>query len=220
MAGVDTIPGIGVTVEFSLTGGAFRRIPYAGNYSTSGGDPNVIEGDTFDGSYKRTGGLRVPDVDIEFPSYVPNHQAWVELHKAVADNNKPVHYRITTVEEEFFTAEGAGNTVAIATTGVATFAGVAPNFLGDDYGPGMELTIGSTNYKIDSISDAGVVTIRPAPGSAVAATISYKIINPQLRRTFIATFRSHAHDNTESGGILSTTLALAMTGVPAQWIVV
>ena len=218
MAGVDTIPGVGVSVEFSENGTDFLKIPYAGSYSTSGGDPNVLEGDTFDGAYKRTGSLRVPDVDIEFPSYVPNHQSWVDLHEAVASNNKPIHYRITTVEEEFFVASGAANKAGIATTGVVTFAGAdAPVFTGDDYGPGMELVIGSTNYKIDTITAAGAVMVRPAPGTAVTPAIDYKIINPSLQRKFIARFRSHAHDNTESGGILSTTLALALTGVPGQW---
>ncbi len=305
MAGVNTVPGLGVNVEYSKDGTTFYKIPYAGTFSTSGGDPNVIEGETFDGPFKRVGNMRVPDATIEFPSYVPNHQSWKDLMGQANDNNAPVHYKLATMEEKLYEASGAANTVAIDTAGAVTFAGDKPDFTSDNYGPGMVIAlyvasrgtvVANTStveyvYKataanaapatpiggattddfaptgwsasdiaptpalpyvwrstrtqtggawdaddfaapvlfssstrnvnhIDTIADDGTVTVRPAPDTAVAATASYKIINPALTKTFIARFRTPVHDNVDVGGIMSSTLELALTGVLPDWSIV
>ena len=302
MAGINTIPGLGVNVEYSTDGFNFRKIPFAGSFSTSGGDPNVIEGDTFDGPFKRVGNMRVPDATIEFPAYVPNHPSWGDLHAAAEDNNGEVTYRVGTIREEPFTASGVLNTVAIDTEGVATFAGAAPDFTSDKYAGGLVIecdaatrgtviantatvehvyratetniapntpTGGATSddfvptgwsaidiaptvarryvwrstrtqtggawtaadfaaptlfsslafsrYTIDTISEAGVVTVRPAPETAVAATSGYRIARPSLTKTFTARFRTPVHDNMEASGLLSSTLELALTHTLPQW---
>ncbi len=300
--GVNTVPGLGVIVEYAIDGVTFRKIPYGAAFSTSGGEPTVIEGDTFDGPFKRVGELRVPDATIEFPSYVPNHASWVELQGKAMNNNAPVTYRVSTLEEDPFTASGATNTVAIDTAGAVTFVGTAPDFTSDDFAVGMVIRTVTTsrgtvvantgtleyvyrataeniapdtptggagsddfvptgwsasdiaptaalpyvwrstrtqtggswtasdfaapalfssrvisNHTIDTISDAGAVTVRPAPATAVTATAGYQIVNPSLQKQFVARFRTPVHDNLEAAGVLSSTLELALSGALPEW---
>ncbi len=215
--GVNTIPGLGVVVEYATDGVTFRKIPYGATFSTSGGEPTVIEGDTFDGPFKRVGELRVPDATIEFPSYVPNHASWVALQAEAMNNNAPVTYRISTLEEEFYAASGAANTVAIDTAGAVTFAGTAPDFTGDDFAVGMVVQIGTDEYTIDTISSTGAVVVKPAPATAIVATVDYKILNPSLQKQFPARFRTPVHDNLEAAGVLSSTLELALSGQLPEW---
>ena len=216
MPTVDTIPGLNVDVRYSTDGRNFHKIPYAGSFSTSGGDPDTVEGDTFDGLFKRVGKLKVPDATIEFPSYAAAHQSWVELQKA-AKEGKFVDYDIQTAGEEHFAASGAANTAAIAVDGAVTFTGKKPDPDAGHIGPGMQLAIGNTKYTIDEVSDTGAAKVRPVPKQAVAAAPDYKIVTPSLKLKFRAAFASHIHASLEVAGVLSTTLNLSLTAPLPAW---
>ena len=219
--GVVTNPGIDVLVEYALDGTSFTPIPYAGSFATSGGEPEVIEGDTFDGPFKVTSGIRVPDADIAFPTMVPNHSSWVDLFGAAAGSNPSITYRISIPERQFYVASGVGNTVAISTGGAVTFVGTAPDFTSKRFGRGMVIK-GSTGagafaLVIDTISNTGVVTVKPAPTQAVPAKPGYSIVAPRLTKTFTATLRSPIHDNIETGAVLNSTLQLSLNEPLPTW---
>ena len=103
------------------------------------------------------------------------------------------------------------------TTGVVTFAGVAPDLTGDEYGRGMAVEVGSDKYTINSISSAGVATVKPAPAAAVVAMQNYRITNPSRRKgPFAAVIRSGDVFELSSESQLERTLELTAPFASAQ----
>ena len=208
------------TLEFSSDGSTYVVLPYIGDISASGGEAPESDVVTFQGVGKITGHLRVPSISIAIPSYVPNLAAWTDLQDAAQDGDA-VNWRITTKEDPFYTASGATNTAAIAITGVVTFVGNTPDFTAPDYDAGLVIEVGSNKYTIDSITSAGVVTVKPAPSTAVAATQSWEILNPSRRLgPFIATIRSVGNFDLPAEGALSTTLELTPRAALSGWTIV
>ena len=192
-------------------------MPGVESVSLSGGEAPENDVVTFQGVAKVVGHPRVPSVQAQVSAYNPQHSAWREIATASRDR-KALTWRFTTQEDAFYTASGAGNTAAIAATGVVTFAGTKPDFKSGQFGPGMSLKIGPDKYVIDAISDTGVVTVKPAPPAAVAAKQDYKIVNPALRLgPFIASVRSVGNIEMAAEGQLTTTLDLAPRSLLPDW---
>ena len=107
-------------------------------------------------------------------------------------------------------------------TGVVTFVGTIKPAVGL-LGPGMVIKVGSSKYVIDSISDAAtpVVTVKPAPSTAVPATSAYSIVLPSMRRgPFDATVRLAGNVSLESEGDMTTTVTLAPRAQLSEWSIV
>ena len=216
--GVNVLQTENTTVEYSLDSGTkWYKIPAAGEFSSSGGTPEITSGRTWDGAYQVVGGAGAGEADIVFPAWVADHAAWDDLFTKFEGGNQAILYRVTTAQEDpVVSRAGAGNTIAIATTGIVTFAGDFEFLEGSeiDISPGMTIKQGSNSYKIDKIDSAGgatAVTVRPAPALALAATVSYQIQNRQHRWQFRARLREPIHPDATTQ-LLTTTLALALTG--------
>ncbi len=223
MAGGVTVHGSEfVKVEYSPIGGDWKELPGINGYSETGGEAPERDIVAFSGVAKRSGHPRVPSVEMN-AVYQPAHSAWRAIREA-ADKGTLLRFRVTTKEEERFAINDSAETVAIADTGVLTFAGDGkPNFKSSEYGVGMILKLGGENYVIDSVSDADtpVVTVTPAPASDVTAATDYKITVPSLRRgPFSATVRIVGNVSLESEGDMTTTLTLAPRGQLPEWSIV
>ena len=222
MIGVTAIGSEFATLEYSSDSGAtWHQLPGIQGYTESGGEAPERDVVTFAGVAKKSGHPRVPSIEVS-AAYSPVHAAWKAIRKASIDGTL-LQFRFTTKKKPQFTAIGAANTVAIAYTGVVTFAGtMKPDVAGGLIGLGQVIEIGSDAYVIDSISDAAtpVVTVKPAPATAVTATASYKIVLPSLRRRFSATVRLAGNVSLESEGDMSTTLTLAPRVQLSEWSIV
>ena len=223
MAGGLTVHGSEfVTLEYSSDGSAWIAVPGITSYTESGGEAPERDIVAFSGVAKRSGHLRVPSIEMN-AVYSPAHAAWRAL-RTVSLKGTLLQFRLTTKKETFESISGSGNTVAIAVTGVVTFAGtLRPNFAEGVIGPGQVIEANSENYVIDSISDAAtpVVTVKPAPDSAVTAKTPYAIVLPSLRRgPFRATIRVLGNSSLESEGDMSTTVTLAPRGKLPEWSII
>ena len=138
------------------------------------------------------------------PSYIPHHSSWRDLATS-GKAGDPVNVRITT-QERLLATSGAGNTAAIAATGIVTLSptviatpGHSIDWRTDLYGVGLGIKIGAAVYTVDTISAAGVLTVDPSPAAAVAAAI-YTAVGPSLRL----------------GPILARIVGLAAFSMPAE----
>ena len=160
-----------------------------------------------------TGNVSPPTIEFAIAAYVPLHDTNRVLRDALI-NNTVLEFRYRVPGQTLATISGAGNTVGIAAnTGVVTFAGQAKvDFTGEAYGPGISIKPagGNTRYIVDTISDAGAVTVKPAPDAAVAPVVGYEIeVPPIYRPAFPA--RVMTFDNVEAGSesSLATSLGIA-----------
>ena len=222
MAGGLTVHGSEfATLEYS-SDGSWIEVPGITSYTESGGEAPERDVVAFSGVAKRSGHPRVPSIEMN-AVYSPAHAAWRAL-RTFSFKGTLLQFRLITKKETFESISGPGNTVAIADTGVVTFAGtVQPNFAEGVIGPGQVIEVNSKNYVIDSISDAAtpVVKVKPAPDSAVTAKTPYAIVLPSLRRgPFRATIRVLGNSSLESEGDMSTTLTLAPRGQLSEWSIV
>ncbi len=210
------------TLEYSSDGSAWVEVPGISGYGESGGEAPERDIVAFSGVAKRSGHPRVPSIELS-AAYTPAHAAWKALRGASLDGTL-LRFRLTTKKNILEPITGTGNTVAIADTGIVTFAGtVKPNFNEGVIGPGLVIEAGSENYVIDSVSDADtpVVTVKPAPASDVTAKEDYNIVLPSLRRgPFSATVRIVGNVSLESEGDMTTTLTLAPRGQLPEWSIV
>ena len=203
--GLVIISAINSLLEISVDGGAtYKELPFAGDIEASGGEAPTSEVVTFKRVGTTVGHDRVPSLSVTVPSYIPHHSSWRDL----ATQNKagnPVNVRITTTER-LLAASGAGNTAAIATTGVVTLSplvtatpGHSIDWRSDLYGVGLGIKSGSAVYTVDTISAMGMLTVDPAPAAAVSAAV-YSAVGPSLRL----------------GPILSRVVGLAAFSMPAE----
>ena len=208
-------------LEYSSDSGlTWIKVPGINSYTESGGEAPERDIVTFDGVAKRSGHPRVPSIELN-ATYSPAHAAWKAM-RAASIKGTLLDFQLTTKEETMKSITGSANTVAIALTGVVTFAGAikpAVKLLG----PGMVIKVGSSKYVIDSISDAAtpVVMVKPAPSTAVAATATYSIVLPSMRRgPFDARVRLAGNVSLESEGDMTTTLTLAPRVQLSEWSIV
>ena len=205
-------------LEYSADSGAtWNKVPGINGYTESGGEAPERDVVTFDGAAKRSGHPRVPSIEVS-AVYTPAHAAWKALRKASIDGTL-LDFRFITKEVPQFTAIGSTNTVAIAATGVVTFAGtVKPDFQSGKIGLGQVIEVGSGTYVIDSISDATPPLVKVKPATAVTAASGYKIVLPSMRRgPFSSTVRLAGNVSLESEGDMSTTLTLAPIAQLPEW---
>ena len=206
-------------LEYS-DGSTWIQVPGINSYTESGGEAPERDIVTFDGVAKRSGHPRVPSIELN-ATYSPAHAAWKEIRTASIKGTL-LDFRLTTKEETMKSITGPANTVAIALTGVVTFAGaIKPDV--KLLGPGMVIKVGSSKYVIDSISDAAtpVVTVKPAPSTAVPATSAYSIVLPSMRRgPFDARVRLAGNVSLESEGDMTTTVTLAPRAQLSEWSIV
>ncbi len=208
-------------LEYSSdSGSTWIQVPGINSYTESGGEAPERDIVTFGGVGKRSGHPRVPSIELN-ATYSPAHAAWKAM-RAASLKGTLLDFRLITKEEAVKSITGPSNTVAIADTGVVTFAGTVQPAVGL-LGPGMVIKVGSKKFVIDSISDAAtpVVKVKPAPASAETAKPTYSIVLPSMRRgPFDARVRLAGNVSLESEGDMTTTLTLAPRVQLSEWSIV
>ena len=222
MAGGLTVHGSEFVKVEHESAGSWIEIPGISSYTESGGEAPERDIVAFSGVAKRSGHPRVPSIEMN-AVYQPAHSAWRALRVA-SQAGTILRFRATTKEKKPFSLDKTGETVAIAATGVVTFAGSEkPDFTSGQFGVGMVIEVGGEKYTIDSISSAAtpVVKVAPAPDPAVGAARDYSIKLPSMRRgPFSATVRIVGNVSLESEGDMTTTLTLAPTAQLPEWSIV
>ncbi|WP_425154850.1 hypothetical protein [Candidatus Palauibacter sp.] len=221
MSKVVLVEGTDAKLEVSNDGGTiFHDVPFAGSITYSGSEAPTFEVAPFEGVGQGVGKPRIGSIEVGVLSYVPELGVYGILEDAF-DDGSILTFRITTKEEQL-DPEVTGDTIAIATSGLVTFAGTRdPNFTGDEYGRGLVLeTQAGAKYRVDAVSAAGAVTVAPKPSAAVAAT-RYSILNPSRR---VGPFRGKvsALRNFElpAGGAMSSGLTIIPRARLPRWVVV
>ena len=125
---------------------------------------------------------RVPQVQIEL--YALPQLSFHSQLRAAKDNGDLILCRYETQQKNLL-SELTGRQVEVeATTGTVTAtdttATAITNFLGTEYGVGQALVVGSDNFIIDDIDDAGVATVANPPQAD--ATGTYRLIIPAIQR--------------------------------------
>ena len=220
MPGLTLITSENAKLEYSKDGVTFLSLPFEGDISASGGEAPENDVVTFSRIGKVVGHPRVPSLSVTIPSYVPNLAAWADIRDALLKRT-PLTWRLTTAESELYKASGAGNTVAIADTGVVTFAGVKPDFTTETYAEGMVIAVGNGKHTIDEIAEDGAIMVKPVPEAAIAAAEDYRVVNPSLRLgPFIASVRSAGNFELAAESNLTTTLELTPRAQLPAWEIV
>ncbi len=208
-------------LEYSSdNGNSWNEIPGISGYTESGGEAPERDVVAFGGVAKRSGHPRVPSIEVN-AVYSPSHPAWKAVRKASLDRDV-LQFRLTTAEEDIFSVNSSGNTVAIAGTGVVTFAGTQkPNASECPIVPGQAIKVGGKKYTIDSVSDANppVIKVKLESGdSAVTAVTNYSLVLPSLRRgPFDAAVRLAGNVSLELEGDLTTSLMLSPRRQLPEW---
>ena len=218
------IPGDNAIVEFSEDGSTFKEVSNTSSISTSGGEAPESDIVTFGAVGKITGRPRVPTCTIALSAYLPHLPEWATLTTA-RNTKKALQWRFRTVREEIFASAPAvaGDTVAIADTGVLTFAGDdLPDFSNEDlYGVGMVLESGGESYVIITIDNSGAapeVTVWPAPANDIAAAADYEIVVPALQLgPFVGTIRASGNFELAPEAALSSSLELGLRAQLPPW---
>jgi len=214
------IPTENARVEVRSASGSWKFIPGVASVTESGGESPTRTVSTLQNKITVTGNVNPPTISISVAAYVPHHSTMKLIQEALV-NNTILQWRYVFQPQTLFTATGNANTVAIATTGVVTFAGTGPSLSDEAYGPGIAIKLGSAYHVIDSIDGTtGRATVDPAPGSQIAATADYTIeIPPIYRPSFPA--RVTMTDNTEAGSesSLATEIGIAPMAVLPQFVV-
>ena len=191
---------------------AFHSLPGVRAYGEGGGQAPVRKQIAFGGAAQAVGIPRPQEVAID-AFYAPADQGWKDM-RALLDSGVPAIFRLETPRLDIFSISGAGNTVAIAVTGAVTFAkaadGAVPNFKLDLFAKGQVIVVGGKFYRIDTINKvSGAVAVRPVPAPAVAASVSYDIRVPALRREFVARVSHCDEASLQTEDDLRTPLMLA-----------
>ena len=177
-----------LVVEYQRSG-VWAEVPGISSFSIGVGEAPTDTTSAFEGSFAVIGEAPIGDVTFTLASYIPNHQAWIDIDNAL-DNGDSLGWRITTPEREVLATTPNGTTAAIAKDATAvTFAKQPDAWTNKTIQRGMALVVGTTYYTIASISDDDTATVAinraDAPGSAVSASV-YKVVLPSLRWTFQA----------------------------------
>ena len=228
MGRIAIIDSANMSLEISADGSTWLRVANVGSVGVSGGEAPQTEVRTTDGVAQRTGDPGVPNMTVELPSYLP-HMAFGVLLKGHQDNGEDIFVRLTMANKLVFDSGAtAGDTVAIAATGIVSFAGnkvpetspgsrlIAPGHI-------IKIDSNANNFIIDSISDAGVVMVNPAPTQAVAAATTYDILAPSLRNgPVIGKVRSGPSNNftVSADGVLAGTVEFGLNNPLPGWEIV
>lgn len=216
MAHVIVVTGADGTLEFR-DGTEWKKVPFVGNVTASGGEAPEVEVAAYEGVGVAIGKLRLKQVAVELPSWVPIHPYFSTL-RARSVANAVVNWRLRTDKYEVFASTGSAETVAIAADGTITFvgatAGRTPNFGGERFGVGMVLEVGATKYVVEKI-DGNMAVVTAA--AAVAAAEDYKITVESMENAFEAKIRNQGDFEMGAETPLSSNLSLKCTHILEDW---
>lgn len=196
-------------------------IPGVASIAESGSEAPTREVSTLANVIQITGNIRPPTIEITIPAYAPMHDTNRILRDALIDNTT-LQFRYRFEGQVLATVSGAGNTLAIATSGAVTLAwsdDPLVDFTDEAYGPGIALkpTTGpnaNTYFIVDTISATGALAVRPAPSAQVAAAVGYEVsVPPIYRPSFPARVMSFDNADAGSESSLATSLGLAPTAI-------
>jgi len=201
----------------------YTQVPGIISDDISPGEAETTSVDFQEGKIQRTGSPDPPAITLELMMNYW-HPTSVDIRKAYRERTQR-DFRTVTEGELLFTAP-SGTTVAIAVTGVCTFAGDgAPDFASNNYGPGQVIGVGGTNYTIRSIVKAGsayTVTVDELgtdnalskPGVVNAA--AFTIFRPTKQQDYTARVRNAGSEDAPAGGDVRTQILLAPPSVLSE----
>jgi len=206
------VPTENARVEVRASGGSWLFIPGVASINESGTEAPTREVSTLQNKIQVVGNPAPPTLEFSISAYLPHHDTNRILRDALIDGTT-LQFRYRFPGQTLATITGAGNTVAIATSGVVTLAWAGDpliDFTDEAYGPGIAIHQGNNYYVVDVISETGQLTVKPAPNAQVAAAVGYTIeVPPIYRPSFPA--RVMSFDNVEAGSesSLATSLGIA-----------
>ena len=203
-----------VTAQYSEDGGStWTEIPGVTNWSTTRTAADQREVRAFGGrvrSLAGSAGARTVTIEGIRP---PRDPSWSRLEVLGDQRTIVPQFRLTSTEREVSGVTSAGNTAAIAqTTGRVTLAGTPAAFDDDIVAPGMAIKIGSTLYLIESVTSAGVATVSPVPGTAVAAAV-YSVVEPAAQRVVRGDITNIGQDSLSEGAELTDTIEINVQSI-------
>ena len=173
-------------VEVSSDNSTWWEVPAVSGVTRSGGEGGQTQVQAINGTASVAEPPGIPSFEVSMSALAPHTEA-MQIVRNAAINQTTIYYRLTTQDETVILDEAsnvAGGGLVIATTGVCTFDGtVTPDFTNQTYNKlGLVIEQASKNYVISKITDAGAVTVTPAPTTATTKAV-YKVKRPQLRDT-------------------------------------
>ena len=197
-------------VEVSDDGSTYWEVPGVGTISKSGGEGSQTQILAINGVGSIAESPGVPTWTISLEAYSPNAKAMQILENA-ADSQNVVYYRLSTSAEVELKAVKSGDTVAIATTGVCTFAPAnSVDFTAAHLGRlGLRIKVtGNTSlFTISGLTSAGAVTVTDAPATAVAAA-TYSVVVPATRESGTGTVSAAGNYDGGPGAALTGSFTL------------
>lgn len=196
------------------SGSDWLFIPGTASIAESGSEAPTREVATLVNKIQVVGNVAPPTIEFTISAYTPMHDTNRVLREALI-NNTILSFRYRFAGQVLATP-ASGRMAAIATSGAVTFSGTgtAIDFTGEAYGPGISLKIGNTWHVVDSIHPTtGALTVKPAPGSQIAAAAFTVEVPPIFRPAFPA--RVMSFDNVDAGSesSLATSLGIAPTSI-------
>ncbi len=224
-------------VFYVRDGEDFIRLDAPNQIGFSGGDRPTFNWDTTDGtSYSGTGTKPVQSVNTEV-FFAPQSRSGALIYRA-SELNTTLTFRVLTVlEERIFVATGGGNTAAIATGGVVTFAGTTVPPLSDPaYVPNLVLRrVGQGGakdviYVVDSKASNNALSVRlydssqsPPANVAITSDVTafpeYEIRKAGLRKEFTARVINYGTPSIQTGQFGTTGANLQETSNAANWVI-
>lgn len=208
------------SIEVSDDGTEWHEVPGVNSISKSGGDGSQQSLEALGGVSQISTKPGAPNIAVTLVTFLPHHSA-MKIVEDAAQSGEDIQYRITTQAERVLQAAAGtvgGGSVAIAEdTGICTFAGTTtPDFTKPELNVGLVIKVGSTRYVVDKITSAGVVSVTPAPDSAVAAAV-YDIVLPQLRETGHGQISAAPNYDAGVGAVIGGgfTISASVRGRPA-----
>ena len=192
-------------LEVSDDGSTYWEVPGVGTLSKSGGEGSQTQVLAINGvgSIAETPG--VPTWTVSMEAYAPMAKA-VQIIEGSADTQDVIYYRISTADEVELKEVKSGDTVAIATSGVCTFApsnsvDFSAAHLGR-LGLRIKVTGNTAVFVISGLTDAGQVTVTDAPTTAVAAA-TYSVVIPKTRESGTGTISAAGNYDGGPGAALT-----------------
>lgn len=208
-----------VEVKVPHTNAEWKELGGTGGHTVSGGERSASEITRMGGAtiqlFGRRGGYTM---SIPIAVFHP-HSDLTSLIQDALEGDRPktkIGVRIRTIEDMIFTQ--ATGTVAIASTGVVTFAGdgladVNALITNGDIAAGDVIKVANARYRIASTDDSGILSVAPAPTTPLAATANYSVVTPEVVLTLpICTVTGFANSEVGTDGTYTSTLTVGWRG--------
>lgn len=190
------------------------------DWNVSGGTPTISDIPDLHVTWRARGRSVPEDVSFTFSHSQIDHYSYTLMRDAF-EGGTELQWRWGRSEEKvLWPTTGAGITVAIATDGAVTTAGATghPTDLhkaSSEIGPGKSLKVGTAYYSIVTIPSGGTLNgakVRPAPASAVTASVYSIVQRPVYQPQFNAGVGSFPQSGAQ-GGALSGSISLVPNAV-------